>query len=246
MTLSAGQAQPGDVTVVNFALAHVGSSAAIQNLDTDASNEAIVCRTFYYASRDEVLCEFPWAFATKFAQLSQVGNIYPTSEWTYTYRYPADCLSIRRICSGIRNDSRQSRVSYKISADSQGLLILTDWQAQAQSTANPPSPMLIPDIEYTCRAYDPSQWPSDFIQALSFKLAYYIAPQLGKGDTFNIAPRMMQMYKDAMATAKARNWNEQQPDLEVESEFIRAREGLILNPYASQPYKNFPTGYPVS
>lgn len=245
MTLSAGQAQPGDITVVNLALAHVGASAYIQNLDTDASNEAIIARNFYYTCRDEVLCEFAWPFATKFAQLAQVGAQYPTSEWTYTYRYPSDCLMIRRICSGIRTDNRQSRVTYKIGSDAQGLLIYTDWQAQAQSTANPPSPALIPDIEYTYRAYNPTLWSPLFIQALSFKLAYFMAPQLAKGDSMNVAAKMMAGYKEAMSSAKAQAANEEQPDLTPESEFVRARDGLALNPYASQPYKNFPTSYPV-
>jgi hypothetical protein len=153
---------------------------------------------------------------------------------------------MRRILSGIRTDSRQSRVTYKIGSDTSGLLIYTDWQAQAQSAATPPNPTLVPDIEYTFRAYDPSQWPPDFIQALSYKLAYYIAPQLRRGDVTGLAERMGQGYKEAISTAKARAGNEEQPDLIPESEFVRARDGLILNPYASQPFKNFPTGYSVS
>lgn len=240
MTTSAGAAQPTDTLVNNMALAHVGSVKFIQNLDSDASAEAIISRSFYYSTRDEVLRAFPWGFATKFATL-QLVQTAPTSEWAFSYRYPSDCLLFRRICSGLRTDNRQSRVSFKIGKDSQGQLILTDWQNAVQSTTG--NPVLVPDCEYTFQAYDTQYWPSDFIQALSWKQAFYIAPAFFKGDPFQLRTFAEQQYEKALSEARAANANEEQPDMVPDSEFVRARDGILTNPYSDQTYKSFPGGF---
>lgn len=242
MTTPIGNAQPGDVTVCNFALGHVAAINSIQNLDTDPSPEAVVCRQFYYAARDEVLRAFDWGFATKFAQLGLVQN-YPTNEYSYAYRYPSDCLKFRRICSGLRTDNRQSRVTFKLSQDSQGLIILTDWQNVIQT---PPNPVLIPDCEYTFQAYNASFWPTDFIQALSWKLSFYIAPQLARGDSFQLRDQALANYTREIQKAQAEAANEQQVDVAPESEMIRAREGVWVYPYwDNENYQNLPGGYPI-
>lgn len=240
MTTSAGAAQPVDTLICNQALGHLGSVKQIQNLDSDASTEAIVARTFYYGSRDDVLRAFPWPFATKFAQLQLVQS-FPTSEWQYAYRLPSDCLLVRRICSGNRNDNRQSRVSFKIGADSSGGLIYTDWQNATQSTTA--TPALIPDVEYTFQQYNTAFWSTDFTTALGWKVAYYMAPMLAKGDPFQLRGYCEQQFKQVVSEAKAVAANEQQDDVIPESEFIRARDGMIANPWSCQPYKNFPGGY---
>jgi hypothetical protein len=246
MTLALGQTQNVDTFIANLALAHVGSGAFIQNLATDQSAEGTVLNFFYYTTRDEVLRAFPWPFATKFAQLALVAT-FPTSEWSYAYRYPSDCLAVRRICSGNRNDNRDTRVPYKFSQDSQGMLILTDWQNAIQSTNNPPTPALVPDIEYTFQAYNTAFWPSDFIQALSWKLGFYVAPQLTRGgDSGQYQQVCDQQFQAHIQGAQAKAANEEQVDKLPESEMIRGRDGWFYPPYwAPENYMNEPGGYGV-
>jgi len=151
----------------------------------------------------------PWPWATRFAELAFVEED-PTEEWAYSYRYPTDCLTIRRILSGSRNDSRQSRIPYKIVQDDSGLLVYTDLDSAS--------------IEYTVREDNPGKFPSDFVVALSYKLAWYIAPRLTKGDPFNLRANVEKAYSYSISKAARNSFNEQAEEEPVQSEFVRDRE----------------------
>ena len=195
--------------ICNFALLHLGQTKRIANLTTEQSKEAQIFRSFYETVRDLVLRDHIWPFATKISALALVQED-PNDEWSYSYRYPSDALMIRRVLSGVRNDARNTRTSYKISKDAQGLLLLCDLE-EAQ-------------IEYTEMVTDVSFFPDDFVMALSYRLAYYAAPSITNGDPFQMQGRMMQMYQGEMSRATANGFNEEQPDELPESEFIRFRE----------------------
>jgi hypothetical protein len=194
--------------ICNLALSHLGNGKEISNLETDASDEGSVCRRFYETAKDATLRDFNWPFTTKFREMALIEED-PTSEWGFSYRYPTDCLKIRRILSGIRNDTNDSRAKYKIGRDDAGLLVYTDIESA--------------EIEYTIRLDDPSQYPPDFILALSFRLAFYIAPRVTAGDPFNLQQKMMQMYQMEISNAAKTSVNEEQPDVEPDSEFQRSR-----------------------
>lgn len=198
-----------ETEICNLALSHLGVGQDIANLDTEKSEAAVSCKKFYDLARDEVLRDYRWPFTTKFASLALVATD-PTEEWGYSYRYPSDCLLIRRIMSGSRNDSRQSLVSFKIGTDDSGLLIYTD--------------LLNASIEYTAKANTPRDYPADFTLALSYKLAWYIAPRLTKADPFGLRKTIAESYAMTLSKAARNSFNEEQPDEELESEFIRGRE----------------------
>ena len=195
--------------IANMAISHVGSGKEIANLDTESSEEASACRRFYENARDTVLRDCNWPFATEIVTLGLVEED-PNTEWDFSYRYPSDCINIRKIQSGIRNDHRQSRVPYRVAQDSTGLLIFTDEQNAV--------------LEYTKREEDTSRFPSDFAIALSYKLAYLIAPRLSRGDPFKMKQDLQREYMMAISMAKAAAFNEEQSDQEPESEFMRIRE----------------------
>lgn len=195
--------------ICNLALSHLRVSKEIANLETERSQEAASCRAFYETARDATLRDFAWAFASKIDSLPLVEED-PNDEWAYSYRYPTDCLKIRRILSGNRNDSHQTRQPYKVIQDSAGLLILTDKRDA--------------ELEYTIRADDSDRYPADFILAFSFRLAAYIAPRVTAGDPFKLGERALRMYQLEMSMAQASDVNEEQPDVLPESEFIRGRE----------------------
>jgi len=194
--------------ICNLALSHIGVGKEIANLETEKSEEAAACRRFYDTARDEVLRDFTWPFATVMATLGLIEED-PNDEWSYSYRYPSDCLMFRRILSGQRTDTRDTRVPYKIAQDSSGTLIFTD-----QENA---------ECEYTIREDDPLRYPPDFVLAFSFLLASYIAPRLTGGDPFKLGQRALQLYALQISKAQANAKNEEQPDIEPDSEFTRAR-----------------------
>ena len=197
-----------EVAIVNIALSHLGVGKEIANLVTEQSEEAECARRLYGTARDATLRDFPWPFATTIATLALIEED-PNDEWAYSYRYPTDCLYLRRILSGIRNDYRQSRVSYKIAQDSGGSLIYTD-QGDAQ-------------IEYTARVTDPTRYPQDFVIMLSLYLAALIAPRLAGGDPHKLGDRAMKMYYLELSKAVSRAANEEQAEEAPVSEFERAR-----------------------
>lgn len=196
-----------ETEICNLALSHLGSGKEIANL-SERSQEAAACRRFYESSRDLVLREYHWPFARRIIAVGLVQQ-NPNSEWGFSYRYPSDCASIRRILSGLRTDNAASRVPFLIGQDADGQLIYTD-----QGSA---------EIEYTKKETNTDRYPPDFVMALSLRLAAYIAPRITAGDPFKMGARALQLYMQQIMTADATASNEEQIDIAPESEFIRDR-----------------------
>ncbi len=196
------------VEICNLASTHLGIGHSISNFDTDQSEEGASYRAVYDTVLRNVLRKYPLPFTTKITTLALVVED-PNTEWEYSYRYPTDCIAIRRILSGTRADTRQSRIPYKIGADSQGIVIWTD-----QENA---------EIEYTYYANNPNHYPSDFVMAFSYYLAHVVSKRISIGDQFKLGDRAYQMFLLEISEAVARAFNESQSEEEIESEFIRAR-----------------------
>lgn len=194
--------------IANLALSHLGTGNEINNLETEKSTEANVIRRFYDTALENTERDFPWSFLTAFADLALVEE-NPTDEWGYSYRYPSDCVRVRRILSGKRNDGRPDRVPYKIGRDAQGLLIYTD-MANAK-------------MEYSKRETDPARFPADFTMAFSLRIASYSAPRICSEDPFKMGQRALQLYLAEIDMAKASSVNEQQDEEAPDAESIRAR-----------------------
>ena len=195
--------------ICNLALSHLSVEKEISNIDTDRGSEAAVCRRYFEISRDDTMRDFDWPFASKILALALIEE-GPNDEWDFSYQYPSDCMRLRRILSGIRNDSRQTRVPYKLASSGTSTIVYTDKEDA--------------EVEYTVKITDSSLFPADFILALSYKLAMYIAPRITGGDPFKLAARAERLYIDQIGKAKDNAVNEQQDEEPVESEFVRSRE----------------------
>jgi hypothetical protein len=195
--------------ICNLALGHLAVGKEISNLETDQTPQAIACRRFYETALKKTLRSFAWPFATVYEPLALVEE-NPTEEWDYSYRYPTNCLFLRRVLSGTRNDTRQSRIPYKVGKDSQGRLIYTDKDEA--------------EIEYTQYTEDNTLYPDDFVLALSFCIAMYVAPSVTGGDPFKLGERAEQMFRVAISEAMGTSFGEEQSEEEPLSEFTRARE----------------------
>lgn len=194
--------------ICNLALNHVNGKE-IQNLDTDSSNEASVCRRFYEQARNEMFEDFPWPFAEIREQLSLVSET-PTDDWAYSYQYPSNCARLGYIPSGVRNDTKDSAIPYKVVYGDSGEYIYTD-----QENA---------EIVYTRRVTDESRFPAKFVIALSYKLAGYIAGGVSGGDPFKLGEKADKKYEMMMAQLQSNVLNEQRREPAPESEFISARD----------------------
>lgn len=198
-------ASQGDIC--NMAIGHLGVQTTIENLETEKSAEARICRTFFDTVRDDLLREANWPFAKHIAA-GQLIATQPNTVWRFAYRYPVDCINMRRIVvpSGVYTNSP---IPYEMGQDSGGELILTN-----EETAF---------FEYTRRVEEAERYPADFVMAFTYKLAGAIAPALTSGDPFKLRDAAEQRYLRMISKAKAQAKNEEQVGPAPASEFERAR-----------------------
>jgi len=214
-----------DVQIFNMALSHIGVDKQIASF-TENSKEARLAQIWFSEARKMVLRDRKWPFATKFADLALVEED-PTIEWAFSYRYPSDCLEMRRILNGIpigfidnvpsfqgwsllNSFYEQNKVPYKIGADDEGRLIYCSLD-DAQ-------------VEYTFLNDDGAFYPPDFTICLSYRIANFIAPSLTSGDPNKLGAMALQMYYQELDKAAANSYNEEQATMTNDSALTRARE----------------------
>ncbi len=192
------------IQIYNMALRHIGVSVAVASL-SESSKERITMSSFFETDRRSVLRRYNWPFATSYPALGLVEE-NPNEDWAYSYRYPSAALKIRRVVTGLgRVDPNPP--PYRVGRDAVGKLIYTD-----QSDAV---------IECTADITDSEQLDSDFVEALSWKLALSAAPSLSR------LPKAVdlcrQMYEYTLAVATQSSANESQQNNPLDSEAVRAR-----------------------
>lgn len=192
-----------------MALSHLGVGYEIQNIETEQSQEANACRRYYDIALQTVLMDYPWPFASVTLALALLEE-EPNDEWGYSYRYHSDCLSAVRILSGTRNDTHDSKVPFKVSKDSAGRIIYCDIENA--------------ELEYIAFVEDPQFYSPDFELALSYKIAFLIAPRITAGDPFGLRAEAARQYDIAVSNAKRNASNEEQPDMLPDSSLIKGRE----------------------
>lgn len=200
-----------NVLISNLALGHCGVGAVIQSL-TESSESARACNLYFEYARDEVLRDFPWPFATKREAMTLAEEFESgESEWAYSYRLPSDCLMPRRIWSAMRQavETTATQIPYGVGRDATGPLIFTD-QVDAE-------------LEYTFLEDDPTRYAADFVSALAYRLAAYIAPRLAKNN--NMKGEMEQFYAMAITKARGNASKEERPDPRPDSDIINVRNG---------------------
>jgi hypothetical protein len=194
-----------------MSISHIGSGKEISDIDTESSEEAKACRRYYETALKSTLRDFNWSFARRVVALGLVEDMssQSTEEFTYSYRYPSDAVKIRRIKSGMRNDTRQSRSVFWVTSDDTGRLIYSNEENA--------------EAEYTKHITDTLLYPDDFTLAFSYKLAALIAPRLSSGDLFGMKDKMQRYYEIEISTAESNGLNEDQDDELPDSEFVRVR-----------------------
>lgn len=193
------------VALCNLALARIGTRSRITSID-EASTEAAALKTFFDAARDQVLNDHPWNFATKRQALAE-SAIDPPADWTYRYDYPTDCVRARALATTLRNID-PPRFKVEANPDLASRCVLADEEDAI--------------LVYTARVTDTNLFDPAFVVALSWRLAADIAETLS-GDR-PTADRCEQAYLRALATAKAADAGEQQPELPRDAGWIEGRE----------------------
>jgi len=202
--------------VCNIALSRIGvSSNPISDLTTDGSAEADMCNLHLTPVIKRIMRQHDWPFTKAYVRPTLVVAASPSLTWasdySYTYRYPANCLRIRRLVGGGRRST--TRRPYEIGSDATGRLIYCD----------------IDDddiiVEYTlanATNLDPDNWHPDFLSVVAWLLAYELAIALEVEQKY--ADRALQMFRLELTEAARNAGNEAEAEDDPDSEFIRARE----------------------
>lgn len=82
------------IDICNMALAYIGNTRTISSL-AEQTKESILCSRFYNVTRQELLQDFPWNFATKTVDLTVTTDT--DDRFEYVYEYPEDCLRVVRV-----------------------------------------------------------------------------------------------------------------------------------------------------
>ncbi len=188
---------PSQVEIANMALAHLAVGKSISNIETELSIEAKQARLFLTPAIEFVLKSFSWPFATKTAYLALIStDTSDTSIWTYTYRYPEDCLKVRRIVPDrTLYVPLITRIPMQIGAGDKGTTIMTN-DVNAR-------------IEYTANIFDPTLYSYMFAITVSYLLASYMAPNLTGGDANGLGEKALRLYSANLAIASSQEFHEQ-------------------------------------
>lgn len=197
------------VEICNLALSHLGQGTEIADFESDESEQAQACRRYYEQIRLSMLRDFPWNFAKKIRSLV-VQDEDPNSLWAFSYRLPSDCIIVRRVLSGFRQDTDETRVEFEIGADDAGGLLFTDKEDA--------------EIEYTFNLKNPERFPADFVLAFSHRLASLMAARLTAGDPNKLGASNHQRYQIEVLKAQGRSSNEEQQDEPPDAEMVQARD----------------------
>ena len=169
-----------EVELCNQALSRIGE-VRISEL-TDLSEEAYQCNLFYNQTRDEVLRDYTWNFATSRAELAPLSDANLTP-FEYKYQLPTNCVNVRILID-------LAGESYSDLED--------DYLVEERVLYTNVSPCA---IRYTKQIEDPGLFDSGFVEAFALKLASKIAFNL-TGDRA-VEADMLQQYITFQPVAKS-------------------------------------------
>ncbi len=161
---------------------------------------------FWDLALEATLQAHDWDFAHRRLTLA-VHDDDPPDDWGYRYDFPADCIQPLSIAKEIR--AHRSPIAFKVelSVDASEKTILTDQEDAI--------------LEYTRRVTNPAIFTAQFAEALSYRLAAYVALSVaGKAD---YEQKCLQAFAQSIRLASMFDARAGQSDEEPDSEFVTAR-----------------------
>lgn len=192
------------VDICNIALGRIGRKSSITDL-AENSTEARACKRVWDLTRQSLLREFTWSFSHKIALLALSTETVPG--WLYVYAYPTDCLQALRIFNAAGADLRGEQDKWDIFAIGNNTFIACNVD--------------LAYLEYTADKADPSDWSTQFVDCLAWRLAFELAMPLS-GDQ-NLRNSCWQFYISIGGKAKQTNANEKNVDAFKEHRYSNAR-----------------------
>ena len=169
----------------------------ISDIEDTGNPNAVRCKAVYAKSRDALLREYAWGFATKRVALAQAATA-PVFGYTYQYPLPADCLRVL--------ETQDASIVYELE---DGYLLTDEEEIQ---------------IRYIARVTQTGKFDSLYTECLSIRIARELAYAVVK--KLSMVQAMDELLKRAMPAARqidANEGNRAAPTPESQSSWLAAR-----------------------
>jgi hypothetical protein len=198
-----------DTQICNNALLRLGAGTIASMLDNTVLANA--CNQLYSPTRDSLLRQHFWPFATVRASLP-INAVAPPFEWDASYTLPPDFIRFKYV---FRADS-----PWKI----EGNLLMTNQTGGNTTTFGTPAVNGLP-IVYIARVTDPTTFDPLFVEILTLRLALLLGPRIS-GPNFN-QKNLMDELKPLLLEAKTISAQDQSSDELDISTYASARIGYV-------------------
>ena len=149
----------GKEEVTNLALAHLGHSRRINNIN-EQSAEALASRAIFDYAHKKLLAFNDWGFAsTRVIGAKKYDGFF---NWRYAFSYPSEALVLRDVYDVTRKDCEHDFIVQRDAKDNTRVVCVNTDPIQ---------------LRYTAHA-DLAQAPFHYIDALSWGLAYHMSSKI--------------------------------------------------------------------
>lgn len=192
------------IEICNIALSHLGSERVTTLTGGTLTEPARLCNIMYDPSRQYVLQDHEWGFATILAYLSTIDTT--STGYEYTYQYPNGCLQAREI---YQDSEGEKPIDFEIRANPALVTrhILTD-----QDDAI---------LVYTGDITNTNMFSPAFVMALTYHLASLLAIPISKKTSMR--DKMIQYYTVYMEKAKLLDALQMKYSVQQKNDFLTTR-----------------------
>lgn len=192
------------VEICNLALSRLGQKSIVS---IDEAGIAEKCKIEFNPTKESILRDYPWNFATKIEALAP-GTSETFAGWTYVYTYPKSCLFDRKIFNESTINSTEKQPYRIISSNGSSKLLILCNLATAY-------------MEYTFNVVDATLFDVSFVDAFAWKLAANLAPSLtGNAD---LSTKLMNTYRLVIDKAAVNNASEIHQTPQTKSSLLNSR-----------------------
>lgn len=196
------------VEICNLALSHIKASS-ITDFD-ETSTEARQCRIHYDHCRKMVLEDYSWGFAKANFTLNLIASS-GVLEWTYEYHYPSDCVKPRYLTVSRYAADGNEPIPFEDCINSDDEKVIRTNLGEAV-------------LVYTKDVENSEIFTNRFSDALSWKLAEYLALPIGGQSGKRYQDTAMKEYAKSMLIASSNDGNSRQPPQKPLPRAIAARQ----------------------
>lgn len=196
--------------IFNLALSALLLERQIVDADEDKSREAAVLRKFWEPALRQTIQDLDLDRLTETKVLELIAE-NPNDLWTYAYKYPNNCATIRRIQSCVVQDNRQTKIPLRTGVLNGVSVIYTNFP---QAT-----------LEYVPNDIPLSSFSASAGMALAYRLAHMATALVAGKGAQKIRQEILQLYmaykSEAQEHDRMENMNFEED--RVVSEFVADR-----------------------